>query len=127
MTVLRYRLRSLRAMPLKDWEGCVMEGFAWAENSLGVQTPRQLQDAGVTVHYAPRIAPSEKVVNLANGRVEQFFADEPRPDAGYYAEFASLERFCRAHELPLNETDGQASILPIGHEEAGDPLTHGGG
>lgn len=104
-----------------------MEGFAWAENNLGVQTPHQLQDGGVNVYFAPMIAPNEKVVNLADGRVGQFFEDEPPPDAGYYAEFTSLERFCRAHELPLNETDGQISILPIGHEEAGDPLTHGGG
>lgn len=104
-----------------------MEGFTWAENNLGVQAPHELQDAGVNVYFAPMIASSEKVVNLANGSVQQFFDDESRPDAGYYAEFASLERYCRAHALPLNETDGQVSILSIGHEEAGDPLTHGGG
>ena len=104
-----------------------MEGFAWAENNLSVQTPHQLQEAGVNVYFAPMIASSEKVVNLADGSVRQFFEDEARPDAGYYAEFASLERYCRAHKLPLTETDGQAAITPIGHEEAGDPLTHGGG
>ena len=103
-----------------------MEGFAWAENNLSAQTPRQLQEAGVDVYFAPMIAPNERVVNLANGRIELFFTDEPRPESGYYAEFASLERYCRAHDLPLNETNGQISVLPIGHEEAGDPLAHGG-
>ncbi len=103
-----------------------MEGFEWAENNLGAQTPHQLQDQGVNVYFAPMIAPNEKVVNLANGRVERFVEDEPRPDAGYYAEFESLERFCLAHHLPLTETDGQASVLPVGFGEAGDPLMHGG-
>jgi hypothetical protein len=106
-------------------ESCV-EGFAWAENNLGVQAPYELQGQGVNVFFAPMISPDEKVVNLANGRVERFVADEPRPQAGYYAEYASLERFCRENGLPLTETDGQVSILPIGHEEAGDPLTHVG-
>ena len=103
-----------------------MEGFEWAENNLGVQTPHQLQDQGVNVYFAPMIAPDEKVVNLANGRVERFAEDEPRPDTGYYAEFGSLERFCLANKLPLTETDGQASVLPVGFEEAGDPLRRGG-
>lgn len=103
-----------------------MEGFEWAQNNLGVQTPHQLQDRGVNVYFAPMIARNEKVVNLANGRVERFVEDEPRPEAGYYAEYGSLENFCRDNKLPLTETDGQASVLPIGHEEAGDPLTHGG-
>lgn len=109
----------------KGLEG-IVEGFEWAENNLGVQTPHQLQDQRVNVYFAPMIAPDEKVVNLANGRVEQFVEDEPRPDAGYYAEFASLERFCRVNKLPLTEIDGQASVLPVGYEQAGDPLTHGG-
>ncbi len=103
-----------------------MEGFEWAENNLGVQTPHQLQDQRVNVYFAPMIAPDEKVVNLANGRVERFVEDEPRPGAGYYAEFESLERFCRVNKLPLTEIDGQASVLPVGYEQAGDPLTHGG-
>lgn len=104
-----------------------MEGFEWAENNLDIPMPHQLQDRGVNVYFAPNIARNEKVVNLANGRVERFVEDEPRPNTGYYAEFASLERFCRANKLPLNEIDGQASVLPIGHEDAGDPLMHGGG
>lgn len=103
-----------------------MKGFEWAENNLGVQTPHELQDKGVNVYFAPMIAQDEKVVNLANGRAERFVETEPRPKTGYYAEFTSLERFCRANKLPLTETDGQVSVLPIGHEEAGDPLLHGG-
>jgi hypothetical protein len=89
-----------------------MEGFEWAENNFGTQTPHQLQSEGVNVYFAPMIAPNEKVVNLAQGRVERFADDEPRPDSGYYAEFESLERFCRYRGLPLIETDGQVSIQP---------------
>ena len=102
-----------------------MEGFEWAENNLGVQTPHQLQDEGVNVYFAPMIAPDQKVMNLANGRVERFVDGEERPHAGYYAEFVSLARFCRYHGLPLTETDGQVSIQPVGFKEAGDPLLHG--
>ncbi|HEX6544400.1 MAG TPA: hypothetical protein VF040_21765 [Ktedonobacterales bacterium] len=102
-----------------------MEGFAWAENSFGVQEPHQLQDEGVNVYFAPMIAPNEKVVNLANGHVERFMEDEHRPKSGYYAEFDSLARYCRYHGLPLTETDGQVSILPATTKEAGDPLLHG--
>jgi hypothetical protein len=102
-----------------------MQGFEWAENNFGVQTPHELQNEGVNVYFAPMIAPDEKVVNLANGRVERFFAHEHRPQTGYYAEFDSLERFCRRRGLPLVETDGQVSIEPAGTKEAGDPLLHG--
>lgn len=109
-----------------DGLGDIVEEFEWAENNLGAQVPHQLQDHGVNVYFAPMIAPNEKVVNLANGRVERFVDDEPRPKTGYYAEFISLERYCRTNKLPLNEIDGQVTILPIGHEEAGDPLMHGG-
>ena len=121
-------VRALRAKGAERVERLesIVDRFEWAENNLGAQEPHQLQDRGVNVYFAPMIAPDEKVVNLANGRIERFTADEPRPEAGYYAEYDSLERFCRAYELPLTETDGQASILPIGHERAGDPLMHGG-
>jgi hypothetical protein len=102
-----------------------MEGFEWAENNLGVQEPHQLQNEGVNVYFAPMIAPNEKVVNLANGRVERFMEDEQRPRSGYYAEFESLERYCRYHGIPLNETDGHVSVLPAGTKVAGDPLLHG--
>lgn len=102
-----------------------MEGFEWAENNLGVPTPHQWQDEGVQVYFAPNIAPDEKVVNLANGREERFLEHEHRPQRGYYAEFASLARYCRYRGLPLTETDGQVSIQPVGFKEAGDPLLHG--
>lgn len=102
-----------------------MEGFTWAENNLGVQRPHQLQDQGVNVYFAPMIAPNQKVVNLENGHVERFVDDEPRPQHGYYAEFASLARYCRYHGLPLTETDGQVAVQPVGSKEAGDPLLHG--
>ncbi|MGZ3581136.1 MAG: hypothetical protein ACXWQR_01680 [Ktedonobacterales bacterium] len=102
-----------------------MERFEWAENNLGVQTPHQLQNEGVNVYFAPMIAPNEKVVNLANGRVERFMEDEHRPSSGYYAEFESLARFCRHHGIPLTETSGQVSTQPVGFKEAGDPLLHG--
>ena len=52
-----------------------MQGFEWAEHNLGVKTPHELQSEGVNVYFAPMIAPEEKVVNLANGRVERFFED----------------------------------------------------
>lgn len=103
-----------------------MEGFEWAENNLGARSPHTLQDQGVNVYFAPMIAPNQKVVNLANGRIERFAESESRPERGYYAEYDSLERFCRETNIPLNETDGQASVLPMGNEQAGDPLTHGG-
>lgn len=102
-----------------------MDGFEWAENNLGAQTPHQLQNDGVNVYFAPLIAPNEKVVNLANGVVERFVEDEPRPEHGYYAEFESLARYCRARGLPLTETNGQVSIQPVGFKKAGDPLLHG--
>lgn len=101
-----------------------MEGFAWTENNLGVQTPHQLQDEGVNVYFAPMIAPNQKVVNLESGHVERFTEDEHRPKTGYYAEVNSLERFCRYRGIPLTETDGQMSCQPAGFHEAGDPLLH---
>jgi len=100
-------------------------GFEWAENNLGAETPHQLQARGVDVYFAPNIAPDTKVVNLADGRVEQFVDGEARPRDGYYANFDSLVRYCRARGIPLNEVEGQASVLPVGRDEAGDPLRRG--
>ena len=102
-----------------------MQGFEWAENNLGVQTPHQLQQERVNVYFAPMISPNEKVVNLANGRVERFMPDEHRPSSGYYAEFDTLQRFCLQHNIPLTETDGQVSTEAIGFQQAGYPLLHG--
>jgi hypothetical protein len=103
-----------------------MEGCEWAENNLGVETPHELQAQGVNVFFAPNISPDTKVVNLANGRVESFFAAESRPLSGYYADYDSLARFCRERGLPLVETSGQVSTEPVNHNKAGDPLLHGG-
>lgn len=79
----------------------------------------------MNVYFAPLIAPNEKVVNLANSRVERFAVHEHRPEHGYYAEVDSLARYCRYHHIPLVEIDGQVSTEPVGHHEAGDPLLHG--
>lgn len=103
-----------------------MDDFAWAQNNLGVTTPQELQGRGVGVHVAPNLSSGEKVVNLANGQVEQFLDGEERPERGYYAAFAGLERFCRAQGIALNETDGTVSVQSAGRGEAGDPLQHGG-
>lgn len=106
-----------------------MKDFEWAEGNLqgrveaDVSSPRRLQEAGVQVYFAPQVDSDRKLVNLTNGRVEQFFADERRPQEGYYADFDSLERFCRREGLPLQETDAQAVLLPVtGPDAAGDPL-----
>lgn len=103
-----------------------MEGFEWAENNLGMGSPHELQDRGVNVYFAPNIAPDTKVVNLAQGRVEDFRDGEERPQHGYYANYDSLARYCYEHGIALNETNGSVSVLPAGFDQAGSPLRHGG-
>jgi hypothetical protein len=90
-----------------------VEEFAWAQNNLGADTPHHLQDRGVNVYFAPEIPYETKVVNLANGRVERFATGEHRPERGYYADYGSLERFCREHGISFSETNGQVSVDPI--------------
>lgn len=102
-----------------------MEGFAWAENNLGVDTPHELQARGVNVFFAPDIDRNVLVINLANGRIDTFHSAEERPRAGYYVGYNDLAGYCRGRGLPLNETNGQASIQPVGFDEAGNPLLHG--
>jgi len=102
-----------------------MEGFEWAANNLGVNDPHELQARGVNVFFAPNISPDIKVVNLGNGQVETFVDGEERPETGYYADYDGLVRYCRKHGLPFSETNGQVSVLPVGFEQAGDPLRHG--
>ena len=102
-----------------------MEGFEWAGNNLRVETPQELQAKGVNVFFAPNIRPDTKVVNLANGLIATFQADEPRPEHGYFADYQGLVRYCDQNGIPFSETNGQVSTLPIGFEEAGDPLRHG--
>src|SRR5438105_14773479 len=98
-----------------------MEGFAWAENNLGISGPHELPARGVNVYFAPNIA-AGKTVNLADGRVISFAEDEDRPRSGYYADFESLARYCAANELACNETNGLVSVLPAGTTAAGSPL-----
>jgi len=103
----------------------MVEGFEWAESNLGVESPHELQALGVNVFFAPNISPNTKVVDLGTGRVEQFRDGEKRPEQGYYADFADLERFCRRRGIPLNEVEGFVTTAPLAGE-AGDPLRHGG-
>ena len=110
-----------------------MDGFGWAQRNIeqrvggDLPSPQALQDRGVQVYFAPMIASDQKLVNLADGRIEQFFEGEERPESGYFAEFDSLERFCRREGLPLSEVDAQAVMLPTGDEgDAGDPISKSG-
>ena len=102
-----------------------MAEFDWATNNLDVATPQELQSQGVNVYHAPQIAPEQRVVDLSDGRVTQFEADQSRPSTGLYADYEGLERYCRKVGLPLSETGGQASVLLSSTREAGDPLAHG--
>ncbi len=102
-----------------------MERFEWAEENLGAVSPHRLQEQGVQVYFAPNVA-AGKVVNLADGGIKTFAADERRPEAGYYAGLDSLGRYCVKKGLPFVETNGRVSTVPAGHGEAGDPLLHGG-
>lgn len=102
-----------------------MAEFDWAANNLDAETPQELQSRGVNVFFAPQIAPEKRVVDLADGRVTQFEANQDRPDSGLFADYEGLERYCRKVGLPLVETGGQVSVLPSTTKEAGDPLAHG--
>jgi hypothetical protein len=102
-----------------------VDGFDWAQNNLGAETPHALQGQGVNVYFAPSIRPGVKVVDLATGRVAFFQEDEDRPQEGYFADLESLERYCLERGLPLNETNGLMVLQPAGPREAGDPLRQG--
>jgi len=102
-----------------------MDGFDWARNNLGAESPHALQDRGVNVFFAPSIRPGVRVVDLGTGRVAFFQEEEQRPQEGYFADLESLERFCREAGLPLTETNGQVVLQPAGPREAGDPLRQG--
>lgn len=110
-----------------------MDGFQWALRNIephvteDISSPHALQDQGVQVYFAPMVAPGEKVVNLADGRILQFVPEEDCPEAGYFAEYASLERFCRREGIPLSEVDAQAVMRRAGEEDAaGDSASAGG-
>jgi hypothetical protein len=102
-----------------------VEGFEWAENNLDVGTPHELQARGVNVFFAPSISPDTKVVNLSDGQVERFQADENRPTRGYYADVDDLARVCRQTGQALVETNGLLSTEAAAAQEAGDPLYRG--
>lgn len=87
-----------------------MDSFAWAENNLDVQTPDELEQRGLSVAVAPNIASTERVVNLADGRVEVLQPGEERPQRGYYVAVTELDEYCRDSGLTLLETNGQVSL-----------------
>lgn len=90
-----------------------MEGFEWAEDNFGVDSPHALQAKGPNVFFAPNIRPGIKVVNLANGQVDLFQEEEGRPQSGYYADYDDLARYCERNGISLSETNGQVSTQPF--------------
>jgi len=104
----------------------MVQGFAWAEGNFDVSTPHELQAKGVNVYFAPEIPYNTQVVNLANGHIDHFPSGAHRPQQGYFADYASLERYCMQTGTPLVQTDGQVSTEPITTQEAGNPLQHEG-
>jgi hypothetical protein len=88
----------------------LMQGFEWAEGNLGVRTPYDLESRGVTVYFAPHISPDTKVVDLSDGHVESFAGEEKRPTTGYFADFGSLEKFCRENGSHFTETNGSVTL-----------------
>ncbi len=87
-----------------------MEYFEWAENNLDVRTPHELQDRAVQVYFSPNIPSGGRLVDLQNGNVRTYHDGEERPLVGYYADEASLDRYCREHNLPFRETAGTVSV-----------------
>jgi hypothetical protein len=92
-----------------------MDDFEWGQNSLGGNTPEELQRRGLNVYFAPNVPTNTKVVNLANGRIDWFRERERPPTSGYYADFDSLIRFCERNGATLQETDGLAVVLGTIH------------
>jgi hypothetical protein len=87
-----------------------MQYFQWAENNLNVQTPHELQDRGVQVYFAPNIPANVKLVDLEDGTVDSFHDGEERSRVGYYADYDSLQRYTREHNLPFLESEGRVSV-----------------
>ena len=84
-----------------------MENFEWAQNNLAVDTPHHLQDRGVQIYFAPNVPRERKIVELGTGSITQFGDNETRSQVGYYADFDSLQRYAREHDLPFTEMNGQ--------------------
>jgi hypothetical protein len=87
-----------------------MNDFEWGHDALGANTPEELQRRGLNVYFAPNVPPNAKVVNLANGRVAWFQAQQRPPTGGYFADFDSLLRYCERNGAGLLETDGLAVV-----------------
>ncbi|HZU12959.1 MAG TPA: hypothetical protein VFB58_08975 [Chloroflexota bacterium] len=87
-----------------------MQNFEWAENNLNVQTPHELQDRGVQVYFAPNVPRGVEIVELGTGSVTRFNDNEKRSPVGYYANYDSLHRYAREHNLPFSESNGQISF-----------------
>ncbi len=87
-----------------------MDWFVWAQNNLDAQTPHELQARGVQVYFAPNIPYNVKLVNLGIGTVTEFHTGEDRGQYGLYADYDSLERYTRKHNLPFVESGGQISV-----------------
>ncbi len=87
-----------------------MEHFDWGQNALGANTPEELERHGVNVFFAPNVKPGKRLVNLANGQVVNFQADQPRPTEGYYADLETVARYCERAGARLEERDGLATV-----------------
>ena len=95
----------------------------WAAANLRCADPHDLEARGVNVYFAPNVKRDVKVVNLADGRIDSFRENEHIPPEGYFAEYASLEAYCRRWGAPLLEVEG-VLMLHSAAGEAGDPLQH---
>ena len=94
----------------------------WAADNLRCADARALEARGVNVYFASNIKRGVKVVNLADGRIDQFREDEHLPESGYYAEYASLEAYCRAWSVPMQEVDG--TVVVLSSTASGDRMPH---
>jgi hypothetical protein len=95
----------------------------WAQQNLRCDDPHDLQSRGLQVYFAPQVERGVRVVDLSDGRVDTFRADEAIPTQGYFVEFDSLARYCVRWGAPLQEVDGLVTLQPQ-RGEAGDPLGH---
>jgi hypothetical protein len=57
-------------------------GFDWAQDSVDVDTPHELQGRGVQVYFAPNVPSDVKLVNLVSGTLATYHDGEDRPPRG---------------------------------------------
>ncbi|MFA7249819.1 MAG: hypothetical protein WC273_09345 [Dehalococcoidia bacterium] len=94
------------------------DAMRWAIANLRCSDPRTLEEQGVNVYFAPNLRRGVKVVSLADGRIDQFRPDEHLPGAGCFADYASLDAYCRRWGAPMQEIEGSVVVqLP---PDAGD-------